>query len=168
LLRHQPVAGLEPDSFDAAFIELVDDDIAHVAEILDIIAQLLRPGGQIVLVAVNSDWFAGAGNLGRIFATTASSLVYSRLWPDEVRVGSVSRFRWWVNGACVAVVGGLFRRPVFLMPLRLAVAAVLVPLALGLNLVSSWRMDRPVRGRIISSVFMRFRTGPATSGGAAD
>ena len=46
------------------------------------------------------------------------------------------------------------------MPLRLAAAALLLPLTLGLNLLSSWRTDRPVRGRIISSVFMRFHIAP--------
>jgi hypothetical protein len=168
LRRQQPVAGLEPGSFDASFIELVDDDIAQLDEILDAIVPLLRPGGQIVLVAINSVWFAGAGHFGRIFATNAPSLVYSRLWPDEVRIGSVSRFRWWVNGACLAMVAGLSRCPALLVPLRLAAAAVLVPLALSLNLVSSWRADRPVRGRIISSVFMRFHTGPATTANGAD
>jgi hypothetical protein len=161
LLQGRPVAGLETGSFDAAFIELVDDDIAHVNEILDVIAPLLRPGAQILVVGVNDGWFADSGYFGRLFATNAASLVYSGPWLDEVRVASASRFRWWVNGACVAIVGGLFRRPALLMPLRLAAAAFLLPLTLGMNLVSSWQADRPVRGRIISSVFMRFRIGQA-------
>jgi len=163
LLQGRPVAGLEPASFDAGFIELVDDDIAHVTEILDVIAPLLRPGAQILVVGINNDWFAEAGYFGRLFATSAPSLVYSGLWADEVRVGSASRFRWWVNGACVALVGGLFHRPALLMPLRLAAAAFLLPLTLGMNLVSSWQADRPVRGRIVSSVFMRFHIGQAAA-----
>jgi hypothetical protein len=163
LLQGRTVAGLEPGSFDAAVIELVDDDVAHVGEILSVISPLLRPGAQIVLVGVNSDWFAEAGYFGRLFATNAASLVHSGLWADEVRVGSASRFRWWINGACVAIVARLFRRPALLMPLRLVAAAVLLPLTLGLNLVSSWRADRPVRGRIVSSVFMRFHIAPAAA-----
>jgi len=160
LLQGRTVAGLEPGSFDAAFIELVDDDIAHVNDILDVIAPLLRPGAQILVIGVNDGWFADAGYFGRLFAANAASLVYSGTWVDEVSVSSASRFRWWVNGICVAIVAGLFRRPAILMPLRLAAAALLLPLTLGLNLVSSWRTDRPVRGRIISSVFMRFHIAP--------
>lgn len=161
LLQGQPVAGLEPGSFDAGFVELVDDDIAHVNQILDVIMPLLRPGAQILVVGVNNDWFAEAGYFGRLFASNAASLVHSGLWADEVRVASASRFRWWVNGACVAMLGGLFRRPALFMPLRLAAAAFLLPLTLGMNLVSSWQADRPVRGRIISSVFMRFHVAEA-------
>jgi hypothetical protein len=163
LLHGQPVVGLEPGSFDAGFIELVDDDIGHVNEIIDIVAPLLRPGAEILVVGINDGWFAEAGYFGRLFAGYASSLVYSGLWPDEVRVGSASRFRWWLNGSCVAIIAGLFRRPVVLMPVRLAAAAILVPFTLGLNLASSWRADRPVHGRIVSSVFMRFRVAPAAN-----
>jgi hypothetical protein len=163
LLQGRPVAGLEPSSFDAGFIELVDDDIAHLSEILDVIAPLLRQGAQIVLVGVNDDWFAEAGYFGRLFAANAASLVHSGLWADEVRVGSASRFRWWINGVCVTIVARLFQRPALLMPLRLAAAAFLLPLTLSLNLISSWRADRPVRGRIVSSVFMRFQIAPAAA-----
>jgi len=168
LLQGRPVAGLEPASFDASFIELVDDDVAHVNAILDVIAPLVRPGGQILVVGVNNDWFAEAGYFGRLLAANAASLVHSGLWADEVRVGSASRFRWWVNGACITIVAGLFRRPALLMPLRLTAAAFLLPLALSLNLASTWRADRPVRGRIISSVFMRFRNAPAAAVNGAD
>jgi hypothetical protein len=161
LLQRRPAAGVEPGSFDAGFIELVDNDIANVNRILDAIVPLLRPGAPILVVGINNSWFADAGYFGRVFATSAPSLGVSGLWPDEVRVTSASRFRWWINGACVAIVGGLFGRPVLLMPLRLAVAAFLLPVTIGMNLVSSWRGDRPVRGRIVSSIFMRFHVGKA-------
>jgi hypothetical protein len=160
LLQGRLPAGLEPGSFDAAFVELVDDDIAQLAAILDVIVPLVRPSGQILLIAINNEWSAEAGHFGWCFATNASSLVGSRLWPDEVRISAASRLRWWVNGACVAAIARRSRHPAFLMPVRLAAAVFLVPLALGLNLASSWCADRPLRGRIVSSVFMRFRVGP--------
>jgi hypothetical protein len=161
LLQRRPVAGIEPESFDAAFIELVDDDIANLNGILDVIVPFLGPGAPILVVGINNSWFADAGYFGRLFANSARSVALSGHWADEVHVASASRFRWWINGACVAIVGGLFSRPVLLMPLRLAAAALLLPVTLGVNLVSSWLGDRPVRGRIVSSVFMRFRAGPA-------
>lgn len=163
LLQKRPIAALEPGSFDACFIELADDDIAQISGILDVIVPLVRPGGQILLVAINDDWSVAAGYFGQLFAINASSLVHPQLWADEVRVGSASRFRWWANGTSIALLAELFRRPAVLMPLRLMAAAVLMPLTLLLNLVSSWRADRPVGGQIVSSVFMRFRIGPAAT-----
>jgi hypothetical protein len=40
---------------------------------------------------------------------------------------------------------------------------LLLPLAVGLNLLSSWQREgRPLGGRVASSVFIRYRVGGAT------
>ena len=66
--------------------------------------------------------------------------------------------KWIINDVVRA------NHPEKLLPLvLLAAAAFLLPLTLSLNLISSWRADRPVRGRIISSVFMRFHIAPAAA-----
>ena len=168
ILRHRPVTGAQPGGFDACFIELVDNDLGGVDEVLPLIIPLLRPGGQIILAALNVDWSDNTDSFGRGLAAIAASLVHTRLWPDEVRVASASQLRWRVNGACILAADALFRRPTLLLPFQLLLAAALLPLAVAANLISSWRADRPPDRRVVSSVFIRFRIDSAPAAGSAE
>jgi hypothetical protein len=161
LQRPRPVPGLAPGCFDACLIELVDNDFVEVGEFFRLLMPLLRPGAEMLLIAFNQSWTGGSMYFGQILASYTTNLADRGLWPIDVHIGTASRFRWWVNGACVWLAGNLFLRPAVLLPLRLAVSVLLLPLAVGLNLVSSLRRDHKPGERVTSSVFVRYRVGRA-------
>jgi hypothetical protein len=157
LMLNRPIGGAVPGAFDAAFIELVDDYVTHMGEIVRLVAPLLRPDGQVFLLALNTSWSSQAEHTGRAFAAGLASLVRSKPWLDECHIMSASRFRWRVNGACVNAAAALFQRPTLSFPLHLAMAAILLPVAVITNIASSRRIKPFVSGRIPTSVFVRLQ-----------
>ena len=159
LLRKSARNTLEPDSFDGAFIELVDNDIVDVEEILQLVAKLMRPGAEIVVCAINARWYRDPDHFGRQFAASLGALARIGLWPLETYVTSTSRLRWWINRMTITAARSIVEKPKAFLPLHLTAAAALCPLMTGANLISARRRERPPRGRIASSVFVRLRVG---------
>ena len=161
LMRGRPTRGVEPGVFDSAFIELLDHEIAEIDQILRLLAPLLRPGGQIALVAINGHWFGDPEHFGRVFAASLGSLVTGRTRAVDFHFVWVGHLRWWINNMCVAAASAFYGASPLLMPLNLMRAALMFPfMALG-NLISSFLRNRYVQGRIASSVFIRFHIDPA-------
>ena len=156
-LRRRPLRGVKPGSFDVAFVELVDREIAEINEHLRRIAPLVRSGGKVFVVAQNQQWNVNPELVGRGIAEGLASVISSGLRPVEYHICSVSRFRWFLNSAGIAVVRSLLERRTILFPLHLLGAAVLLPLMTGVNVVSSWKSNRASHRRIASSVFVRFQ-----------
>jgi hypothetical protein len=172
LMLNRPILGVQRGSFDAAFIELVDDYVTHMSEIVSRVAPYLRRDGEVVLVAFNTAWSDNAEHIGREFAAGVASLLCSKPWPYEWYVRSASRFRWQLNGACIRAAAALFRRPTIGFPLHLASAAILLPLAVTTNIISSWRPTDARQSRVPTSVLIRIRVNrtceDGTDGWASD
>jgi hypothetical protein len=157
LMLGRSISGAEPGTFDAAFVELVDDYVTHMGEIVRLIAPLLRPSGQVFLLALNTSWPSQAEHTGGgAFAAGLASLVRSKPSPDDCHLVSASRLRWRVNGACIDAAAALFQRPTLSFPLHLAMAAVLLPIAVFTNIVSLRRIKPFAPGRIPTS-FVRLQ-----------
>jgi hypothetical protein len=90
-------------------------------------------------------------------------LISSGFMPHEFHVITASRWRWRLNGACIAASVALFRRPTLLMPLSLMSAAVVAPFAALANLLSTLGPNRASRRRVVSSVFIRFLIGSSAT-----
>jgi hypothetical protein len=161
LQRRRTVPGLTPGKFDVCLVELVDNDFVEAHAFFRLLLPLLRRDAEILLVALNDLWLGGSGYFGGTFAANITNLSHPDLWPTEVHIGTASRRRWWLNGTCVRIAGSLLNRPLFLLPLRLLVGALLLPFAVALNLRVASRGERTPGGRVVSSVFIRYRTGTA-------
>jgi hypothetical protein len=156
-LKRHPPQGIKLGGSDTAFVELLDNDITEMDYVLRQVIPLMRPGAEIIVFAFHDRWFADPRYFGRVLAEGLGSLARSGLWPVEYHIGTASRLRWWINDATVAVARVLIERPTVFLPLHVLAAASLLPLMVGVNLISSWTPNRPLRGRIASSVFIRFR-----------
>jgi hypothetical protein len=164
LQRPRPVPGLSVGGFDACLIELVDNDFAEAQAFFRLLLPLLRPDAQVLVIALNESWLAGSRYFGRIFAFYATNLAYPGLWPTSMHIGTASRLRWWLNGACVRLSGNLLRRQPLLLPARLVGSALLLPFAATLNLFSGSRRQPPtLDARIMTSLFIRYRAAGAGS-----
>jgi hypothetical protein len=164
LLRRRSVEGMLPGTFDAAFIEMVDNKFDDLDEVMHLVPPLLRPGGQIILAGLNTDWSAAhPESLSQGLATRLAPLISSGFMPHEFHVITASRWRWRLNGACIAASVALFRRPTLLMPLSLMSAAVVAPFAALANLLSTLGPNRASRRRVVSSVFIRFLIGSSAT-----
>jgi hypothetical protein len=166
LLHRRSVSGMLPGTFDAAFIaiEMVDNRFDDLDEVMRLVPSLLRPGGQIILAGLNTDWsVAHPESLSQGLATRLASLISSGLMPHECHVITASRWRWRLNGACIAASIALFRSPTLLMPLSLISAAVVAPFAALANLLSTLGPNRASRRRVVSSVFIRFLIGSSAT-----
>jgi hypothetical protein len=148
---------LDLAGFDVAFIDLIDGDVAEASEVLRVISEAMRPGGEIIVAATNGNWFTDPENFGRMFARGFGSLARSGLWPVEFQVVTTSRFRWRLNAATISNARGLIERRTALFPLHLVAAALRLPYMIGVNFISSYLSDRPPAGRIASSAFIRLR-----------
>jgi len=168
LLGKQSVADKPPQGFETCLLELTEHDFGSSDEIIDLIVPLLRPGASIYVVALNRRWDDGASLFGRAFTANASHFLRAGLWPDEIHFASAGRLRWWLNATCVRIAGTMFRPPAIYVPVRAAFAFGLAMVALLCNLAGSFRPEPPVRNRIISSLFMRFRPNIPAVGGRAD
>jgi|HubBroStandDraft_6_1064221.scaffolds.fasta_scaffold47616_2 hypothetical protein len=155
LTRSRPET-LKPGSFDNCFVELIDYDFFRAGEFLGLVTPLLRPGAQLLLVSLNDAWTQDPGNFGRILAANITRFSPPNLWPEEVYIGSATRFRWSVNGICAQAVSRLFQNAALMLP-RLITMALLGPLALIANLAASWRGGQRPRGPVVSGVFIRYR-----------
>jgi len=156
MMRNRPMRGAERGSFDIAFVELVDNEIAETEQILQRITPLMRPGGQVIVAAFNGDWFKDPQNFGRFFAGGLGSLVRLGLWPESFHIATSSRLRWWINNTAIEVATKLYKYPTIFLPFHLVLAAALFPLMVVANVISSWLPNRLTRRRIVSSVFVRF------------
>jgi hypothetical protein len=150
LTRGRP-ATLKTGSFDACFVELIDYDFMRAGEFIGLVAPLLRPGAELLVVSLNSGWAYDSGYFGRMLGANITRFSPPSVWPEEVYIGSASYLRWSVNGICAAAAGRLMLLP------RLIVMALLGPLAVIANLASSWRGERRLRNRVVSSIFVRYR-----------
>jgi hypothetical protein len=159
LLRGRPLPGVEPAAFDMAFVELLDNEIVEMSDIFRPVTPLICPGGEILVLAINANWFADPENFGRFFAAGLGSLARGGLWPEEFHIVPTSRLRWWVNNAGIAAATAMYRRSAVLMPLHLAAATLLFPIMTIGNMVSSWLPSRSTGDRLASSVFIRLRVG---------
>ncbi len=151
---------IEPGVFDVAFIELVDREIMELDELLERLRPRMRPGAEVIVFAFHDPWFADPRYFGRVFAQGLGS----GLWPSEYHIGIASHLRWWVNQAVIALAKQLIDRPTVFLPFQFLAAALLLPLMMGLNLISSWMPDRPRNGGIATSIFIRFRVDSSPSG----
>ena len=158
LARRLP-RGVEPGSCDVAFIELVDREISEMDRVLRRVIPLMRPGGEIIVFAFHDRWFADPRFFGPMFAGGLGS----GLWPVEYHIGTASHLRWSINEATIAAAKALIERTTIFLPLHLVAAALLLPLMIGVNLISSWTPNRSLRGRLASSIFIRFRVDPPPS-----
>jgi 2-polyprenyl-3-methyl-5-hydroxy-6-metoxy-1,4-benzoquinol methylase len=79
------------------------------------------------------------------------------MWPDQIHFASVGRLHWWLNATCVRIAGTMFRAPTVYVPFRTVGAFLLALVALLFNVAGSFRPEPPVRNRIVSSLYMRFR-----------
>jgi hypothetical protein len=158
-LRHRELPGLDPGSFDAAFIELLDNDVAEMDMIVRAVAALMRPGAEIVIASINGNWHGDPENFGRQFAQNIGPLVRFGLWPVESHIASTSRLRWRINRMTVTAARAAVERPTALLPLHFLAAVALCPLMAGANLIGSRCRPRPPQGRIASSIFVRLRLG---------
>ena len=168
LLGKQSVADKPPQGFETCLLELSEHDFGSSDEIIDLIVPLLRPGASIYVVALNRRWDDGAPQFGRAFTANAAHFLRAGLWPDEIHFASAGRLRWWLNATCVRIAGTMFRAPAIYVPVRAAFAFGLAMVALLCNLAGSLRPEPPVRNRIISSLFMRFRPNISAVGDRAD
>jgi len=157
LVRDRPVRGIEPAGFDVAFLELVDNEITEMSAFLRLIIPLIRPGGEILFLTINANWFGDPEDFGRLFAAGLGPVVSRGQWPEEFRVVPINRFRWWINNAGVASATAMYRRSAVLMPLHLAAAALLFPIVTISNIVSSRLPISSAGDRLASSVFVRLR-----------
>jgi hypothetical protein len=144
-------------SFDACFVELIDDDFLRAGEILGLVIPLLRPGAELFVVSLNDAWAHDSGYFGRMLAANITRFSPSNLWPETVYIGSASRLRWRVNGICAEAASRLFQNAALLLLPRLMAIALLGPLAAIANLAASWRGERRLRNRVVSGVFIRYR-----------
>jgi hypothetical protein len=156
LTRGRP-ATLKTGSFDACFVELIDYDFLRAGEFLGLVIPLLRPGGELLVVSLNNAWTHDSGYFGRMLAANITRFSPPSLWPEAVYIGSASRFRWSVNGICAEAAGRLFQNAALMLLPRLIAMALLGPLAVIANLAASWRGERRLRSRVVSSVFIRYR-----------
>ncbi|HEV2185619.1 MAG TPA: hypothetical protein VGR70_00320, partial [Stellaceae bacterium] len=161
LLRDHSTRGVEPGAFDAAFIELLDNEIAEIDAVLDLLTPLMRPGGKITVVAFNNRWFGDPEHFGRVFATCLGSLIASRAQVSDFQFTSVSYLRWWINNSGVDTASAIYGGKLFTMPFNMVRAALLFPLMAISNVISSFLPDRAVDGRIASSVLIRFHVEPS-------
>ena len=94
--------------------------------------------------------------LGRGYAVglaSVSSVVSTGLSPDKLHIGSASRWRWRINGTCVAAANALVARPKRIAPLTWLRVAVSGLTAIVANLMSSFGPERRSLGqRVVSSV----------------
>jgi len=157
LLARLPLPEMQPEGFAACLVELTENDFGGIDEIVDAVAPMLDPGAPILVVSLNRRWAEGAAMFGRAFTANASHFLRSGLWPEEIHFASVGRFRWRLNSATVRLAGAMFRPPAVYVPLRALIAFGLAGLALLFNLAGSLRPEPPVRNRVITSLFMRFR-----------
>lgn len=165
LLRRLPVGEMLPEGFNACLIELTEEDFASAGEIVELVAPLLRADAAILVVAFNRRWSDAPAFFGRAFTAGAAGFARAGLWPERIEFVAASRLRWWLNAACVRLVGAMFRGSALRLPLRGASAVAIGSLALGSNLISTWRAPAgSPRNRVITSVLMRLR---ASGGGAA-
>jgi hypothetical protein len=163
LLRAQSITGAKQGDFDAAFIEIVDNDFSKLDQILRYVAPLIRPGGQILVVGLNPDWSADPDLLGRGYAVGLASAASSGLQPSELHVVSASRWRWNVNSACVEAAKALIAGRKWAIPLAAVRVVVWGLLAVLANMMSSWRQDLPLGQRVITSVLVRFQISSAAA-----
>ena len=163
MMQGRPVRNAEPGTFDAAFIELLDNEIAEVTEILGLLAPLMRPGGNITLVAFNGRWFADPENFGRLFAGSLGALVGGRTSVSDFHITTVSRFRWWLNNRGIAAASALYGSSLLLFkPLNLLAAMLVFPFMTATNFISTLLPERGPDDRgIASSVFITFDVDPA-------
>jgi len=159
LPRLRPEKIIELGLFDVAFLELLDNEIANTDLILRRIAPLMRPGGQVVIAALNQNWFGDPRNFANLFAGSLGSLASLGLWPEDFYIAASNRLRWWINDRSIAAATKLYRYPTIFLPLYLAATAALFPLMGIANFVSSWLPNRFTPKRIASSVFIRLRVG---------
>jgi hypothetical protein len=158
LLRGRKMRLVESGAFDAAFVELVDNDIADMPEILQRLTPFMRPGGQITVVAVNRNWFGEAENFGRFMTNSLGTLAGLRLWPETFHAVSATRRRWNINNASITLGRTIYQRPTrLLLPHIFAMAIVLLPLMAGANLLAAWRADPFSLRGVTTSVFLRLR-----------
>ena len=153
----------EPGGFDVAFIELIDREIAELDRLLPRVMPRIRPGGEIIVFAFHDRWFADPRYFGQVFTQGLSS----GLWPLEYHIGTSGHLRWSINEATIAVTKRLIDRPTIFLPFPLLAAVLLLPLLIAANLIGSWLPDRQLRGRIATSLFIRFRVDSPPSEGSA-
>jgi hypothetical protein len=163
LLRGQSIPGAVRGNFDAAFIEIVDNDFSKLDQILRNVAPLIRPGGQILVAGLNPDWSADPDLLGRGYAVGLASAASSGLQPTELQVVSASRWRWNVNRACVEAAKALIAGRTWAIPLAAVRVGLWGLLAVLANMMSSWRRELPLRQRVITSVMVRFQISSAAA-----
>ncbi|MBV8775587.1 MAG: hypothetical protein JO258_00175 [Alphaproteobacteria bacterium] len=145
--------------FDAAFIELLDNEIANIDLILRRVTPLLRPGAQIFIASLNRNWFADPQNFGMLFASGLGPLACLGLWPEQFYIASSSRWRWSINDVAIRAAARVYQHPTVLLPIHLAATAIMFPLMALANLASSRFQNLSARNRIASSVFIRLRFG---------
>jgi hypothetical protein len=151
------LARLTARDFDAAFIDFFDRDLERVEEVVGRAVPLLRPGGKLVLGGLRVEWAGAADEIGRAYALSMAPLFLSGLRLDACHIGSATRWRWWLNRACMRAADDLMRRPKGYIPIGLLRLALWSPLTVLSNVLSSLRSDRgPSRDRVITSILIRF------------
>jgi hypothetical protein len=154
--------GAKKEQFDAALVEIADNDLGRIEKIILPILPLLVEGGEILLVVLSNGRADDPEIFVQTYALDLTSLLRAGVLPKEVCVGSASRWRWWANRNCaVAANDARQARRWLSSALRIAQWG---PIALAANFLSSLGADRPLTpGRAVSSVLIRLSVDPATN-----
>jgi len=150
---YEPLFG----SFDLCLLELDEWELAQGGELIDRVAPLMKPDGQVLVVVYNRR-IKNAARFTTVIGLHATRLMRAGATLGEVRVVPAGMFRWLVSRATSRLALTAYRRPWIGMPLLALSGGFLALCGLLTSVIARGRSVGVLRsGRLASSVHIALK-----------
>jgi hypothetical protein len=154
LLNPAEVYAAMAAQFDLCLLELTEGEMNQADELIDRVAPLMKPGGEILVAVHNRRQSADAKGFGASISFHAPRLLRPAAETREVHFVPASGFRWQVFRTMMQLGSAAQQNPITGIPLLVASGWFLAAACLGANMLARGTRKTPPRGLASSVLFV--------------